>query len=95
MYSVVIQDALHTDNMGDGFSAEPHPFRTRSATALSHCENPIVLLVEHQMVIPKVRSAHVPVKLLGVEVKRKDIHQDSVHGCSHFLSRLRIEVGWC
>jgi len=77
------------------FSAEPPPFRTCSATALGHCENPIVLLVEHQMVIPNVRSAHVLVKLLGVEVKRKDIHQDSVHECSHFLSRLRVEVGWC
>jgi hypothetical protein len=41
-------------------------------------ENLIGLLVEQQMIIAKVRTAHVPVEVLGLDVEHKYVRQKRI-----------------
>ena len=57
--------------------------RTRSARG-SGCRKDLVgVFVEHQMVVAKMRARHMPVKILGLDVKRERIGDELIHrGCN-------------
>ena len=51
---------------------------TNFSHALGHREDLIGLLVEHQMVVSEARPTHVPVEVLGFQVKREDVGEQPV-----------------
>src|SRR5262249_20977026 len=53
------------------------------------------LLIEKQMVIAEMRPADVPMKVLGLEIERKYVGQQSIQRPTDVLRRVRAEVGWC
>src|ERR1700678_270726 len=52
------------------------------------------LLVEQQVVVAEMRSAHVPVEILGFEIKRKKIGQQGVQNAGYILHLLGVEPVW-
>jgi len=52
------------------------------------------VLVEHEVVVAEVRTAHVPVEILGFQVHREDIGQDRVERAGDVGSRTLLEVVW-
>ena len=51
----------------------PPILRARSAIIVGGGENLIGLLVEHQMIVAEMRAGHVPVKILGLYIKREHV----------------------
>src|SRR5215831_3303221 len=46
------------------------------------------------MIVTEMRSAHVPVKILGLEIKCEDIGEYSVHSARDIPRRTRFQVRW-
>ena len=53
------------------------------------------MVVEQKMVVAEVRAAHVPMKVLGLQVKGEDIGKERVKGRGDVLHRFRVDIGWC
>ena len=49
-------------------------------------ENRVGLLVEHQMIVAEMPAADVPVKVLGLQVKREGVGQQNVEAAEDILS---------
>ena len=45
---------------------------------IGHRVELVGLLVEHEVVVAKVRSAHVPVEILGLQVHRENVGEDRI-----------------
>ena len=60
---------------------------------VGHPEELIGLLIEQQLVVAKMRSAHVPVEILGLHIQREDIREDGVQRGGHAAARHRFEMG--
>ena len=60
---------------------------------IGHRIDLVGLLVQQQVIVAKMRPAHVPVKVLGLQIERKDVRQDGVHGPGNVLGRVGFQVG--
>ncbi len=60
---------------------------------VGHRVNLVGLLIEQQVVVAEVRSAHVPMKILGLHVQREYVGQDCVQASGYVLRRLLAEIG--
>src|SRR5262249_57962698 len=56
-------------------------------------ENLLGLLVEQQVVVAEMRSAHVPMEVLRLHVEREHVGQNGVDGSGNGTDRLAAEVG--
>jgi hypothetical protein len=52
------------------------------------------LLVQEQMVITKVRPAHVPMEVLRLQIKGEYIGQQLAEGIRNLHDALVAEIGW-
>jgi hypothetical protein len=46
-----------------------------------------------QVIVSDVRAAHVPVKVLGLQIERKHVRHDGVHGSRDVLGRSCLPIG--
>src|SRR5436189_6180292 len=60
-----------------------------------HSEDLLSLLVQQEMVIAKVIPSHVPVEVLGLEIKCKYIRQQSAKRIGNLLNRVVAEADRC
>jgi hypothetical protein len=60
-----------------------------------HSEDLLSLLVQQEMVIAKVIPSHVPVEVLGLEIKCKYIRQQSPKRIGNLFNGLAAEAGRC
>jgi hypothetical protein len=69
----------------------------RLADALSdricQSEDLVGLFVQQEVVVTEVRSAHVPVEVFRLQVKREDVCQDRVHGCRDVPGCDGLQIG--
>lgn len=90
---VIVEYALLTRDLTDrskgGATDLPHAFRY----VIGHAKELVGLLVEQQMIIAEMGSAHVPVKVLGLEVEREDVRQDRIHCAGNVFRGFRGKVG--
>jgi hypothetical protein len=75
---VIVGNSLKTRDMSDGADRGaaklPGPF----SEVISHGKELIAMVVQQQVVVAKMRAAHVPVKVLSLEVEGKDIRNECV-----------------
>jgi hypothetical protein len=45
------------------------------------------------MIVTEVRAAHVPVEILGFQIKREYVRQNGIHGTGDVLGRSGFQVG--
>ena len=45
---------------------------------VGRCENLIAMLVEQEMIVAKMRAGHVPMEILGLQVKRKHVGEQNI-----------------
>src|SRR6266576_4326290 len=60
---------------------------------IGHGENLLGLFVEEQMIVAKMVAAHVPVKILRFQIKRKHIGKQTAEIVGDFLDTVAIEIG--
>jgi hypothetical protein len=56
-------------------------------------EDLVGLLVQHQMIVAKVRARHVPVEVLGLQVERQHVRQEDVERTGDVAHRIGLEIG--
>jgi hypothetical protein len=64
--------------MTDGPQGRTAEFADAFGKGVSHRKDLIALFIQKQMVIAEVRSRHVPVEVLGLDVERKGVRKQQV-----------------
>ena len=76
---VIVLDALNSRDVSDRAQGRTAGFSDAFGDGIGHRVQLIGLFVQQQMVVAEMWSAHVPMKVLGLEIKRKYIGKDRVH----------------
>jgi len=53
------------------------------------------LIVEQQVVIAKMRTRHVPMKVLGFEIEREHVGQQCIERCGNIAPVRALRRRWC
>src|ERR1700722_18224735 len=72
---VVIGDALQSGYVPDGSNRDAADLAHALSDVVGHRKKLVGMLIEQKVVIAKVRSAHVPMKILGLHVNSKYVGQ--------------------
>jgi hypothetical protein len=91
---VVIADALQLGYVPDGADGGAADLADALGDIVADGKNLVALLVEQQMVVAEVGSAHVPVEVLGFEVEGIDIGEQSVEDAGQILDLFGVETVW-
>ena len=90
---VVVGDALQpgdvADRMQRGAADLAHPL----GDIVGDGEDLVGLLVEHQMIVAEMRSADVPVEVLGLQIKREHIGEQRVERAGDIAAGIVAEIG--
>jgi hypothetical protein len=90
---IVVRYALQASDMANGPERGTPDLPDALGDGVGHGEKLVTLFVEQQMIVAEVWPAHVPVEVLGLEVKRERVRQDRIHGACDILGRRRFQVG--
>src|SRR5258708_36177505 len=86
VFSIVVRDALETRDLPDGAKACADDLPRPLGNGIRHGENLLALVIEQQMIVPEMRTRHMPMEILGFEIQRKHVREEH-HQC--FLIILR------
>jgi hypothetical protein len=78
--------------MADGPDCRAADLAHTFSNIVRHCKNLIAVLVKQEMVVAKMRAAHVPVKVLGFHIKRECVCQQSIERSRNVFDRFRFNV---
>ena len=90
--SVVVEDALQTSYVPDGAQRHAADLANTLGDRVGGGEDLIGMLVKQEMVVAKVRSRHVPVKILRFQVQREHIRKKHIERTGNVLNGLRFQV---
>ena len=89
---VVIAEALQAANVPNGVNRNAANLAYALGDIIRHRENLVAVLIEQQMVVTKVRSTHVPMKVLGLQVKSKNVGQQHIESGADVFDGFGSEV---
>jgi hypothetical protein len=75
---VIIRESLESSDVPDRPYCRSTNLPYAFGDVVGDCKNLIRVLIEEQMVVPKMGPAHVPVEVLRLQVKREYVRQQSV-----------------
>src|SRR5262249_45137624 len=75
---VVIFDSLVSRNFSDGMQRASIQLAGALSNRVGHREYLSGLLIQQQMVVTEIRAVHVPVKILSLDVNRKDVREKTL-----------------
>src|SRR5437762_12090538 len=81
--------------MADRFDRKSANLSNSLRDWVGHGEKLIAVFVEKQVIVAKVRAAHVPMEILGFQVEREHVRENGVHGAGYVPGRRTCEIGWC
>ena len=90
---VVVLDALQTRNLADRLDRRPADLADPLGHRVRHGQQFRRLPVEEFVVLAEVRAGHVPVKVLRLQVQRKDVGERRVDHVRDLPHRLGRKVG--
>ncbi len=91
-FFVVVFETLVPSNITDRMERCAADLAGPLSDIVRHTEDLVSLLVQQKMIIAKVISRHVPVEVLGLDVKRKYICQQSAKGIGNLVNHLAAEA---
>src|SRR6185437_10994780 len=89
---IVVLERLQPCNVADRPQRQTADLAHPLGNVVGYPENLLGLFVEQQMVVAKVWSAHVPMEVLSLHIKRKDIGQNSIELFRDFANGLGRQV---
>jgi hypothetical protein len=91
-FGVIVEKSLQTPDLPyrpDGCATDlSDPF----GDVIGHREDLIAVIVEEEMKVTKMWSAHMPVEVLRLEIERKEIGKKSVERTSYVSNRLMLDI---
>ncbi len=89
---VVVLDALQARNVANRAQRLTAKLADTLRDGIGHRVDLVGLLIEQQMVVAEMRSAHVPVEVLGFQIQRKYIGEDGIHAAADVFRGLRAQI---
>jgi hypothetical protein len=93
IFRIVIKDSLSPRNVADRFQSRAANFAHSFCDRIRHREQLIGVLVEEQVIIAKMWSAHMPVEIFRFDIEREHVREDRVHRSGDILGRGRGKIG--
>ena len=90
--SVIIFDTLNSCDMADRAQCRAARFADAFRDRIRHGVQLVRMFVEHEMVVPKMRAAHMPMEVLRFHIEGEDIGENRIHATRDILRRVRGEV---
>ena len=90
---VVIENALMAPDFADRMQSDAADFADALGNVVGHFENLAGLLIEQQMIVAEMRPAHVPMKILSLEIQRVKIREQRVLGAGDVARRFGRKSG--
>ena len=87
-FGIVVRDTLKARDLPDRANGCAAEFSSSFSNGIRHGEYLVALVVEHQMIIPKMRARHMPVKILGFEVQRKRVRKKQPQRFRNVMNRI-------
>src|SRR5580698_7713589 len=91
---VVIGDALQLGDVADGADGGATYLANALGDGVGDGKNLIGVLVEQKVVVAEMGSAHMPVKVLGFEIKSEGIGKQCVEHAGKILDLFAVETVW-
>ena len=88
--SIIVGQALVVRDVTNGMQGEAADLSGAFGDVVGHLENLFGLLIEQEMVVSKMRAAHVPVKVLGLHKKSEHIGKQMAEAFRDFNNRIGI-----
>src|SRR6516162_1062863 len=60
---------------------------------IGHRKNLVTMFIEHQMMVSEVHARHMPVKVFGLEVERKNVGQQYSEGAADVTDCVCADIG--
>src|SRR5581483_5245930 len=92
---VVIANALVLGDVADRAQRQSADLAHALRKLVGGPENLLGLFVEEQVVVAKMRAAHVPMEILGFEVERKGVGENAVQRLGNFPDRRVGQIRRC
>ena len=89
---VVIAEALQARHVTDGSNRDAADLAHALGDVIGHRKDLVGVLIEQEMVVAKVRSAHVPMKVLGLHIKREHIGQQRIESAADVFDGFDAEI---
>src|SRR5258708_4099075 len=83
--SIVVRDALETRDLPDGAKGCAADLPRPLGNGIRHGENLLALVIEHQMIVPEMRTRLMPMQILGFQLKRQPVRESPHHSFQHRL----------
>src|SRR5216117_3516975 len=90
---IVIEHALSATDLTDRSQRKSANLSNSLGDRICHREELVGALIEKQMVIAEMRTAHVPVEIFCFHIKREHVRENGVHRCADILNRRMREIG--
>src|SRR6185437_13193888 len=90
---VVVLDALQASDMADRAQRGAAQLAGALGQFVGHFENLLRLLVQQQVIVAEMRSADMPVEILGLQVKGKDVGQECVERAGNVAAGIVAQAG--
>lgn len=94
VFGIVVEYTLVAQDVPIGSRRVTAQFANTLGNRIDHGIKLAGLFIEHQVIVAKVRTTHVPVKNFGPQVKGGYIRDDAVHRRTDIARRRSVEVGW-
>lgn len=75
---VVVEDPLRAGDVADGTDRRGSEFADPFGDRIGHAQQLIGVFIQHQVVIAEMRSAEMPVKILGFEIQREHVGENGI-----------------
>src|SRR5438093_1968255 len=83
VFRIVIEHALSASDVPDRSQRKSAKLSNSLGNWIGHRKKLIGLLVEQQMVITEMWTAHMPVEIFGLQVEREHISENGIHGAAY------------
>src|SRR5947207_15333296 len=75
VFSFAVHDALKARNLPDRTNGYPADLPYALGNGVRHGEKLVALVIEHQVIVAEIRTRHVPMEVLGLEIQREYVRQ--------------------
>src|SRR6516162_3566781 len=90
---VVVQHALQAADVADRAQRGAADLAHALGNVVGGRENLLALLVEEEMVVTEVRARHMPMEILGLQIKRKHIGEQDIERAGNLRHGVGAQVG--
>ena len=87
---IVVQHALQASDVAYGPKGRPSHLANPLGDRIGHREELVGLFIQEQVIVAEMRPAHVPVKVLGLQVESENVCRDGIQRSSNVFRRRRV-----